>query len=434
MTARTRYLMVGAAGITVVGTIGVIGITRADADTSTAITGLSGKCVDVDAASSVDGTKVQIFECNDTVAQKWSFHEDGTLRALGKCLDVTGGAAVNGTRTVLYECNGAEAQNWFPRAGALVNTASGKCLDVTDWGRADRTGLQIWTCTGAANQAWEFMTDRATLPHETSTVPTDGDTPPADLETPPAGGETPPTLEPGGGGAAGPGLNAQLPPGGNFDLAVWRLELPTGRPGSPDVIPPAELAGVNGYTNPAYFWTDRTDGAMTFWAPERGVTWKESKYARSELREMNRDGSFADWARSGSHTLSAELRVAQVTRNVCVGQVHLGAGGPSKKPLLELYYRPSGDIYIGVENSPAGGQTLHKVGNVPLGERWAYAINVSGDTINLTVNGSRTSYPIPSSFGPYRHFFQLGAYNQSSSASTTQGARVKFYSVGITHA
>jgi len=74
---------------------------------------------------------------------------------------------------------------------------------------------------------------------------------------------------------------------------------------------------------------------------------------------MNRDGSFANWSRSGSHTLSAELRVAQATKKVCVGQVHLGTGGSSTKPLLELYYEPSGDITIGVERSPSGGQPSH---------------------------------------------------------------------------
>ncbi|WP_305782362.1 polysaccharide lyase family 7 protein [Symbioplanes lichenis] len=233
--------------------------------------------------------------------------------------------------------------------------------------------------------------------------------------------------------ASAAALNPDVAPGGNFNLAVWSLQLPIGSPGAPTTIPPAQLKGANGYSNPAYFWTDKNDGSMTFWAPEKGVTTPNSNYARSELREMNADGSAADWPLAGNHTLRADLRIPQVTKNVAVGQVHLGSGGSSTKPLLELYYRPNGDIYLGTENSPAGGQTLHKVGNVALGVRWTYVINVTGNTINLTVNGSRTSYAIPSSFNPYKQYFKAGSYNQSSSESTTNGAKVKFYALTITH-
>ena len=229
-------------------------------------------------------------------------------------------------------------------------------------------------------------------------------------------------------------LNPNVSPGGNFNLAIWQLQLPVGSPGSPTTIQPAQLKGASGYSNPSFFWTDKNDGSMTFWAPEKGVTTPNSNYARTELREMNSNGSAADWTLAGNHTLSAELRVVSVTKNVCVGQVHLGSGGSSTKPLLELYYRPNGDIYLGTETSPAGGQTLHQAGNVPLGVKWTYVINVTGNTINLTINGTRSSYGIPSSFNPYKQYFKAGSYNQSSSDSTSNGAKVKFYSLTVSHA
>ena len=229
-------------------------------------------------------------------------------------------------------------------------------------------------------------------------------------------------------------LNPAVAPGGNFNLGVWSLQLPSGSPGSPTTIQPAQLKGADGYTNPAYFFTDKNDGSMTFWAPEKGVTTPNSKYARSELREMNADGSAASWRLAGSHRLDANLRIPSVTKNVCVGQIHLGSGGPSTKPLMELYYRPNGDIYAGIEISPDGGQNLHKVGNVPLGTRWTYRIAVAGgNKINVTVDGSTTSYPIPSSFNPYGMYFKAGSYNQSSSQSTSNGAKVKFYTLTVTH-
>src|SRR5690242_12869532 len=131
-------------------------------------------------------------------------------------------------------------------------------------------------------------------------------------------------------------LDPSLPPGGNFNLSIWSLQLPIGSPGAPTTIPASQLQGPNGYTNPAYFWTDKNDGSMTFWAPEKGVTTPNSNYARTELREMNANGSAANWSLAGNHTLSAELRIVSVTKNVAVGQVKLGTGGTSTKPLLEL--------------------------------------------------------------------------------------------------
>ncbi|WP_320785235.1 polysaccharide lyase family 7 protein [Streptomyces sp. CRN 30] len=215
-----------------------------------------------------------------------------------------------------------------------------------------------------------------------------------------------------------------------IDLSIWQLQEPVGSSGSPTTISPSQLAG--GYEDD-YLYTD-TDGALTFWSPEAGVTTPNSKYPRSELREMDPGGSSANWSLDGTHRMSATLRVVSVTSNVCVGQIHLGEGGGSTKPLLELYYRSNGDIVLGTENSPAGGQTLHDVGNVPVGEKWSYTIGVSGgDTIDLTVNGETTHYPIADSFKSYQQYFKAGAYNQSASDSTTKGARVAFYSLDVTH-
>jgi hypothetical protein len=231
-----------------------------------------------------------------------------------------------------------------------------------------------------------------------------------------------------------PLANPSVAPGGNFDLSVWELQEPVGSPGSPTTISSSRLQGSNGFQD-SYFYTDTRDGAMTFWAPEKGVTTANSDYARSELREMNHDGSSADWSlSSGTSTLNATLRVVSVTSSVCVGQIHLGTGGSSTKPLVELYYHSNGDIVIGTENSPSGGQTPHTVANVAVGKTWTYTLGVSGGhTINLTVNGSTTHYTIPSSFNSYKQYFKAGSYNQSSSSSTTKGARVAFYNLTVSH-
>ncbi|MFD7734988.1 ricin-type beta-trefoil lectin domain protein, partial [Kitasatospora phosalacinea] len=121
------------------------------------ITGYGGKCVDVAAASSANGTAVQLYDCNGTTAQQWTTGTDGTVRALGKCLDLTSGGTANGTQAQLYDCNGTGAQQWQAKSDkTLVNPASGKCLDATGPSSANGTRLQIWTCAASANQQWNL--------------------------------------------------------------------------------------------------------------------------------------------------------------------------------------------------------------------------------------------------------------------------------------
>ncbi len=119
------------------------------------ITGIGGKCVDVAAANTANGTPVQLYDCNGTAAQRWTVGTDGTLRALGKCLDVTSAGTADGTPLQLWDCNGTEAQRWVANdARDVVNPRANKCMDATGNSSANGTRLQIWTCGGTANQKW----------------------------------------------------------------------------------------------------------------------------------------------------------------------------------------------------------------------------------------------------------------------------------------
>ena len=234
------------------------------------------------------------------------------------------------------------------------------------------------------------------------------------------------------------GLRPTIAPGGNFDLSLWELQEPVGSPGSPRTIGPAALKGPNGFQD-NHFFTDRTDGAMTFWAPEYGVTTPNSKYPRSELRELNTDGTKANWPVTGTNTLSATLAVTRVPDHVCVGQIHCGkALQPgllaSTKPLLELYYYSNGDIILGIENSPSAGQTSHYTTNVKLGTRFNYKIQLTGDgTVELIVNSATHTFKMPSSFVGYGEYFKAGNYDQSTGSDPTVGAIVKFYALRVVH-
>jgi glucose/arabinose dehydrogenase/PKD repeat protein len=120
------------------------------------ITGLAGKCLDVNGGATADGTKIQLYGCNGTSSQSWT-RSGQTWRALGKCLDVAGGNTADGTLVQLWTCNGSGAQNWVPGpAGSLRNPQSGKCLDVSGNNSANGTQIDLWTCNGAANQVWSL--------------------------------------------------------------------------------------------------------------------------------------------------------------------------------------------------------------------------------------------------------------------------------------
>ncbi|WP_433793518.1 RICIN domain-containing protein [Actinoplanes sp. CA-252034] len=119
------------------------------------ITGLGGKCVDVAGAATANGTAIQLYGCNGSVAQRWTRPGDGTLRSLGKCLDISGPSSADGTVAHLWDCHTGTSQKWtLDSSQRLVNTYSGKCLDVTGNTSADGARLQIWTCTTGANQKW----------------------------------------------------------------------------------------------------------------------------------------------------------------------------------------------------------------------------------------------------------------------------------------
>ncbi len=119
------------------------------------ITGIGGKCVDVAGANPANGTAVQLWDCNGTAAQQWTWAADGSVRALGKCLDVPSGSTPNGAKLHLWDCNGSGAQRWtFTGANDIVNPQSNKCMDATGNSSANGTRLQIWDCGGGANQKW----------------------------------------------------------------------------------------------------------------------------------------------------------------------------------------------------------------------------------------------------------------------------------------
>jgi streptogrisin C len=119
------------------------------------IVGLAGKCIDVPNGTPSDSLQLQLYTCNGTGAQDWTFAGDGSVRGMGLCLDVQSSSTADGAHIQLYTCNGSGAQKWvLSAAGDLVNPQANKCVDVTGGNSTDGTKLQLYTCNGTAAQKW----------------------------------------------------------------------------------------------------------------------------------------------------------------------------------------------------------------------------------------------------------------------------------------
>ncbi|MDG4824128.1 PQQ-dependent sugar dehydrogenase [Asanoa sp. WMMD1127] len=114
-----------------------------------------GKCADVNASGTADGTKIQIWDCNGAPNQTWTVGTDGTIRSLGKCMDVQSSGTANGTKIHLWTCNGTGAQQWVTGvSGSLRNPQANKCLDIPGSNTTNGTQLQIYDCNGTGAQNW----------------------------------------------------------------------------------------------------------------------------------------------------------------------------------------------------------------------------------------------------------------------------------------
>ncbi|MEU7168659.1 ricin-type beta-trefoil lectin domain protein [Streptomyces morookaense] len=140
------------------------------ADATGPVTGIGGKCLDVRGGRTDSGTPVQLYRCNGTDSQKWTYsYEPGRagspLVAFGKCLDVASGGTADHTPVRLWDCNGSGAQTWVRvEGGALLNPRSNKCLDVPGSSTADGTPLQIYSCNYSPAQVWNFPTGSSGRP------------------------------------------------------------------------------------------------------------------------------------------------------------------------------------------------------------------------------------------------------------------------------
>jgi len=245
-------------------------------------------------------------------------------------------------------------------------------------------------------------------------------------------------------GATAQALDPNQPPGNNFDLSHWKLQLPTSNgvltcsAGSVDEEKPAQLGA--GFTN-TYFYTG-SDGAMVFWAPINGATTGGSSNPRSELREELIPGNDStNWTPNGTHILDAQCKVLQVspnTKKVIIGQIHGYSG--AALPTVKIYFSTNKAYGTVKTNSTDDGSDLTFPSvNVPLSNSITYEIKVVNGLVSIVINGKTNSLNIFQTDPNYTNetqYFKAGDYCQDYSCSnpSDDGARVAFYAVSLFHA
>lgn len=126
-----------------------------------------GSVLDVSGGSYSDGANVQIWQNNDSGAQKWNFSRNGdgsyniVNAASGKALDVKDGAASSGTNIQQWSRNGSAAQRWYidyvPGGFKLSSALNGAfVIDASGGNNANGTNVALYASNDSGAQRFTF--------------------------------------------------------------------------------------------------------------------------------------------------------------------------------------------------------------------------------------------------------------------------------------
>ena len=262
-------------------------------------------------------------------------------------------------------------------------------------------------------------------------------------------------------------LDPSVPPSSNFNLSQWTLTipLPLGGRGNAINIGQTTLNGIpsqnNGYSNPIYFFTDTTTGAMNFVVPLNGSTTPNSDFSRCELTEIL-PGATPTWRLStfSNNTLTASVLVSHippVEKRFVIGQIHDKGNTDSyghtasNSPLIKLYYDGNlldpnnnpcnGCIYGQIRKSPSQAsyfRIVNLVKNIPLNTLFIYKITLlRNGALTLKANNTSTTIQLNTStnntqgWGAQNLYFKAGAYNLEH--DSVEGGAASFFSLDVTH-
>jgi hypothetical protein len=203
-----------------------------------------------------------------------------------------------------------------------------------------------------------------------------------------------------------------------LDLTTWKLGLPTN---SQEVTQPA-LAGF-------YAGAFRVVEAVQFTVSCGQEPQSGSEFPRSELREMNPDGTAASWpTTSGVHRMDLNLRVTHlpvvVPKLVCA-QIHSAI--PADYLILVVLHGQR--LYVKYKNAVAG--VLDE--DYQLGTYFDLTLQASQGYVDVFYNGTHLVHQAMAEPGCY---FKAGCYLQSSTSLgdlATAYGQVEITTLALSH-
>lgn len=220
-------------------------------------------------------------------------------------------------------------------------------------------------------------------------VPAEGETTPEDPEEP--GEEEPPPT-------------SGSHPSDILDLDLWTIMLPTGSEGDPD-----NDYAIDWGTIPNVFFV--RDGGVVFRTPADGFHSPNSKYARTEARQMlDADWEKAAWPSSGDHSLECVLSIDAThlvgRERINAMQIHDGGDDVCQLMLHEEWglglMHDDGDTWESIDPDYVDGT------------KFKCKIHAIGDTIQVFYNGQHVVDIDKAGSGWY---WKMGCYLQTGGAS-----------------
>ena len=214
-----------------------------------------------------------------------------------------------------------------------------------------------------------------------------------------------------------------------IDTREWKLAIPQGT----DEDEPVEVSSADLTTyRSTYFRQSRARDSLVFSAPADGFVQKGSDYPRSELREMNPDGSKAAWSSSeGVHVLDVSEAVAQVPPgrpSIVTAQVH---GTDAYVLLIRL---DGNRLYVKTEGDEQG-QTLDP--DYHHGDRFTVRIQVEENRATVRYQGERGQVGTAEVEAECEEcYFKVGAYLQTNTEHEPDATRVgsvNLFRAGVEH-
>jgi hypothetical protein len=256
------------------------------------------------------------------------------------------------------------------------------------------------------------------------------------------------------GGSSSAGSDEEVPvppptdvaPAALLDLGGWALTIPRdaggGTGGSAEVVSAARL--VDGYAS-EWFQSVEGDGVM-FFAPVDGAVTANARYPVSMLRELlDPSDASVNWNWNDFARMDAVLAVHRVPREngkVVVAQIR-GYNGEDVaiselcKLVFEYDGPGRGTLYVLVLDSPvAADSTARRLtlgGGLGLGETFTISLRVQDRTLHVAFGAGSVSTPIDAAWDGMGLYFRAGAAPQAAGDSGTDGARVTFYQLDVTH-